>query len=281
MCEFCVKHGEGEKWYLQAQNYAEDLLSDLRRRKFIHNFLKYPEKLRAEVDKLDDLNRLPAFVQAVVKPVFVNRAKKSHYGQVLPLEDVEKIFEFITSVTRLPCICRQISVGTEQRYCYALSMVPPEDSQLGKIARSTGADYLNGPHTGGLEELSKEEALIQFREMEKQGLFHSVWTFVTPFIGSICNCDHDCMAMKSTLKKSFPVMFRGEYVAEANADLCNGCRSCMRVCQFGAINYSLANERVSIDPPRCFGCGICRASCERDAITLNDRSKVPAVADIW
>ncbi len=35
MCEFCVKHGEGEKWYLRAQNYSEDSLSDLRRRKYI------------------------------------------------------------------------------------------------------------------------------------------------------------------------------------------------------------------------------------------------------
>ena len=26
MCEFCHKHGEGKKWYLQAQNYAEDRL---------------------------------------------------------------------------------------------------------------------------------------------------------------------------------------------------------------------------------------------------------------
>ena len=38
MCEFCVKHGEGKKWYLEAKNYAEDLLSDLRRREYISGF---------------------------------------------------------------------------------------------------------------------------------------------------------------------------------------------------------------------------------------------------
>ncbi|MGA2151707.1 MAG: 4Fe-4S ferredoxin, partial [Geobacteraceae bacterium] len=38
MCEFCLKHGEGEKWYLQAKNYSEDMLSDLRRRRFIAQF---------------------------------------------------------------------------------------------------------------------------------------------------------------------------------------------------------------------------------------------------
>jgi len=38
MCEFCLKHGEGQKWYLQAKNYSEDLLNDVRRRKMIENF---------------------------------------------------------------------------------------------------------------------------------------------------------------------------------------------------------------------------------------------------
>jgi len=26
MCEFCVDHGEGKKWYLEMKNYAEELL---------------------------------------------------------------------------------------------------------------------------------------------------------------------------------------------------------------------------------------------------------------
>ena len=38
MCEFCIKHGEGKKWYLQAKNYSDDLLSDARRRRFIASF---------------------------------------------------------------------------------------------------------------------------------------------------------------------------------------------------------------------------------------------------
>jgi len=45
MCEFCYKHGEGKKWYLQAENYSEDLMSDLRRRKFIKDFFESPEAL--------------------------------------------------------------------------------------------------------------------------------------------------------------------------------------------------------------------------------------------
>jgi len=281
MCEFCVKHGEGEKWYLKAENYSEDLLSDLRRRKYIADFLNHPEKLEKKVASLDDLNKLPKFVRNVVKPILINREKKIHFGQVIPIEDVEKIFEFVNSIVRLPCICRKISLGEGKRYCYALSMVPSDESELGQIIRSISADYLNGPDTSSLENVPKEVALQQFKEMEKKGLFHSAWTFITPFIGSLCNCDHDCMAIKATKYKSFPVMFRAEYVAEVNPELCNGCQNCMRVCQFGALRYSMPNEKVDVDPLECYGCGICRSSCEKNAIALNDRNKIPTVANLW
>ena len=282
MCEFCHKHGEGKKWYLQAQNYSEDLLSDLRRREFIQNFFLHPERLNEDEGKLDELKRLPSFVRAVVTPVLVNRQKRVHFGQVIPIEEVERIFGFVNSVVRLPCICRQATVGTEQRYCYGVSMVPQEESQFGQIIRSIDAGYLTGPDTSGLETLSKEEALSNLRELEKKGLCHTIWTFITPFIGGICNCDRsDCVAMRTTVTMDFPVMFRAEYVAEVNPDLCNGCRQCMRVCQFGAMGYGIAHEKVVIDPRRCYGCGICRASCTKNAIALNDRSKVPLAANLW
>ena len=44
MCEFCHKHGEGKKWYLRAENYSTDLLSDLKRRKFIADFFSLTEE---------------------------------------------------------------------------------------------------------------------------------------------------------------------------------------------------------------------------------------------
>lgn len=282
MCEFCHKHGEGKKWYLQAQNYSEDLLSDLRRRKFIADFFKEPEDLSETTGQLEGLKRLPSFVAGVLTPVMVNRQKKVHYGQVVPIEDVEHIFSFVNSVVRLPCICRQATTGSEQRYCYGVSMVPSAESQFGQIIRSIDADYLTGPQTSGIEVLSKEVALSTLRELEKKGLCHTVWTFITPFIGGVCNCDRsDCMAMRATVTMNFPVMFRAEYVAGVNPELCNGCRQCMRVCQFGAMGFSAAHEKVIIDPRRCYGCGICRASCTKDAIILNERPAVPLAAHLW
>jgi len=276
VCEFCHKHGEGKKWYLQAQNYSEDLLSDLRRRRFIQGFIGDPEYFRQALSQLDRLRRLPSYVRAVISPIVVKRQKRLHYGQVVPIEELERIFEFVNSVTRLPCLCRQTTVGREQRHCYALSMVPREQSRLLEVVRTVDSSYLTGPDTGGLEALSKDEALASLRLIERKGLCHTVWTFVTPFIGSICNCDRsDCIAMRATFNMDYPMMFPAEYVAQINPDLCNGCRQCMRVCQFGAMGYGVANERAVIDPRRCYGCGICRASCSRNAIALHERSSVP------
>ena len=55
MCEFCHQHGEGKKWYLQAKNYSDDLLSDVRRRKFIEDFVSHPEELSRAARKTSEI----------------------------------------------------------------------------------------------------------------------------------------------------------------------------------------------------------------------------------
>jgi hypothetical protein len=58
MCEFCLKHGEGKKWYLQAKNYSDDLLSDVRRRKFIEGFSDPKEIARGVARSARQIDRL-------------------------------------------------------------------------------------------------------------------------------------------------------------------------------------------------------------------------------
>lgn len=58
-------------------------------------------------------------------------------------------------------------MGSKERYCYGLSIEPGEDSEMGRLLRSISVDYLNGPDTSKLEVITKEEALQQFRKLEK------------------------------------------------------------------------------------------------------------------
>jgi Pyruvate/2-oxoacid:ferredoxin oxidoreductase delta subunit len=283
MCEFCLKHGEGEKWYLQAKNYSDDLLNDIRRRKFIEAFSD-PERISKaaahSAKRTERLRNAPVFIRNILSRLVTRKMKRMHFGQVIPIEEVEKIFAFTNCIVRVACICRKAILGKEKRYCYGVSLSP--DSRFGDVIKGLDKSYQDGPDTTESETLTREEAIAAFRAHELEGLCHTVWTFETPFIGGICNCDRsDCLAMRSTVTHATPVMFRAEFVAGINQEECNGCRECMRLCQFGAIAYSAATRKTVIDQRWCYGCGICRSVCNRNAIRLEERAISPVAADIW
>jgi ferredoxin len=250
------------------ENYSRELLDQNERRKYAAEFLNgFDKRTPANIKQLDMIRRTP--LMKLAKPILTRNQKQDHYGQVVPIEDVEKIFELVQGAIRLPCVCRRVTTGNmNARYCYGLTL----DKQL--------MDSLDDSFS--LETLTNEEALDAIRKLDKEGLVHSVWTFKTPFIGGLCNCDQDCMAYRIThARKDYPVMFRAEWTATVSVDACNGCRLCMRQCQYGAIRYSSNNKKVVIDPTACYGCGVCRASCNKDAITLHAREMVKGSEGLW
>ena len=281
MCEFCLKHGEGEKWYLQAKNYSDDLLSDIRRRKFIEDFISHPESTSRSVQRIDRLARVPGFIRSLLSRIVTRKMKRVHFGQVVPIEEIKQIFGFVNSIVRIACFCRHITLGEEKRYCYGISMAP-DGGRLAEIINGIDKSFITGPDSAGLETLNRDEAVASFHAHEHEGLCHTVWTFHTPFIAGICNCDRsDCLAMRTTVTHAIPVMFRAEYVGEVLPEECTGCRECMRVCQFGAITYSPSNKKAVIDQRWCYGCGVCRSACKKNAIRLEERIKVPVAASLW
>ena len=276
-----MKHGEGKRWYLQAKNYSDDLLSDVRRRRVVEQLFSDPQKIAKSVARLEALAKAPRFVQSVVRRLVTRRMKRDHFGQVLPIEEVEKIFGLVSSIVRISCVCRHVTLHEEKRYCYGVSLAP-NGGAFGEILRGINESFFSGPDTAGLETLSREEALAAFRSHEHEGLCHTVWTFRTPFIGGVCNCDRsDCLAMRTTVSHALPVMFRAEFVAEVEPDACVGCRQCMRLCQFGAITYSASMGKAVVDERWCYGCGVCRAACAKNAIRLKDRASSPVAAKLW
>ncbi len=280
MCEFCLKHGEGKKWYLEARNYSDDLAHDVNRRQIVRDMFEHPEMAETLVQKAENLQKLPKFVREWFVFLITRKQKKLHYGQVVPIEDVEKIFNLTNSIVRVACYCRYNTLGKEKRYCYGISLSP--EGGLGEILGEVVGGFDSGPFTAGVEKLTREEALEAFRKHEREGLCHTIWTFGTPYIGGVCNCDRsDCWAMRFTLSRHMPVMFRAEYVGQLDPDACNGCRECMRQCQFGALTWSPSNKKAVIDERWCYGCGVCRAVCKQNAIKLVDRAQVPAAANLW
>ena len=269
MCEFCSQHGDGKVWYKNAKNYSQDLLSDIQRRKYIEHFLDGTIK-----DGFETLGRLEALFQRRgrlpdgIKKGMEEQAKREHYGQVLPIEEIRELVMKADTIVRMPCACRWTISHTEARCCYGISFSPDawyKDLDMSYFGKASGE---------GLETVEREEAIHQMEHLEEKGAVHTIWTMMTPFIGAICNCTlHDCIAMKTLSGIKVDTMARAEYVATVNENSCTGCGLCREKCQFEAIGdrQDAGNFFAAIDADKCFGCGLCRAACSAEAITLVQR----------
>ncbi len=281
MCQFCVEHGDGKRWYLEASNYAADLESDLERRDYIVEFLSGFDTMRARaIGAMEYLEMLPGPIERTGKKTLSRRMQRIHYGQPVPIEECAEIFDIATSIVRIPCVCRTFAGHKPEALCLMVTTQPVDS-----ILEEGFKDYVDGPDVSSFERLTTQEALTLLHRCETRGLMHSVWTFLTPFIGAICNCNEQsgCMAMKLTVGYSMPLMWRGEWVAHLDRESCTACRQCVSLCPFGALSAQGDNGArwVKLDPTACWGCGICRSACTSDALSLVDRRTVPEVAQIW
>lgn len=282
MCEFCTQHGEGKVWYENARNYSDELLADPRRRRYLAEFFGNMERNHRRNERLlAAVKELSPAAHRLVRRVLEPRQKRVHFGQILPVEDVERVIDVAGQVARIPCVCRKILTGKELRYCFVFVAGPQE--------------WLDPypSYRAGLEVLSRDQAKAAIRHLDGEGLVHSVWTMLTPYIGGVCNCDADCAAMRIQHRFNLlEVMWPGERRARIDPERCEDCGACAEACRFGAIRAgrgragaaagavaagSAAGEAAAapspleVDPAACYGCGLCRARCPAGAIGLEPR----------
>jgi Pyruvate/2-oxoacid:ferredoxin oxidoreductase delta subunit len=278
MCQFCVEHGEGKRWYLEARNYALDLNSDLARREYVVEFISGFEQMRSRaIFAGAAASKLPGPLARVGKSAITRHQQANHFGQPLSLEDCGEVLDIASSVTVIPCICRMHEPGrTADEVCMLVTSSPVDS-----VLQEGFSDYDDGPQLDDFHTMTKSEAMELLRTCEDRGLLHSIWTFKTPFTAAICNCNlaSGCMAMRLTAGYDIKVMWRGEDVALLDAERCTSCGRCAKRCPFGAISAKPGS--VTIPAENCWGCGICRSACAQHAITLADRRTVPSVATLW
>jgi heterodisulfide reductase subunit A len=58
-------------------------------------------------------------------------------------------------------------------------------------------------------------------------------------------------------------------VTKVDKDRCSGCKTCMGLCEFGAIDYNEHSKQVAVNPVLCQGCGTCAAGCPSGAMTAD------------
>jgi len=288
MCEYCTEHGEGKKWYLLMKNFSDELLhqeltsaqmemvgANTRaewRKQVLNKLLMKASDVSIEKNALKDPSApTESTDDQIDEEELLKRRKATHFGQVLPIEDVEKVLDMVDSITRIPCGCRLKTTGkADKRYCFGFGI-----DKLGIMGKYPDS-------TSSLEVLEKDEAKKIFHEFDEEGLIHSIWTRIAPHVSTICNCDRDCLPYRGQIEEGDSSrFFRAEYVCQTDWDLCTGCKSCMSQCQFGAQFYSSSLAKVYVDPGRCYGCGVCRVACPSDAISLIPRETVPEVENVW
>ncbi len=280
MCDWCLKHGDGKKWYLNLKNFSTDFLKD---RAVIESAIKYFQNTESMVGmtpamfeealKLREDGEFSRMVETVKEMI---GSLSPHRGQVVPIEDVEEIIRLSGPIARIACVCRRMLKGSfEEKTCILVGPVYLEYAK-------EWPDFTRG----GIDYLSKEEALELMRGFEEKGYVHTFW--MDMFSGAVmgfCNCEFPTCAplrYRRALGDWFNFFLRkAEYVAVLDYDRCTGCGKCLTRCQFGALSLSPYLGKAILDMKVCAGCGLCRAVCEEKAIRLVPRSEVQAVRGLW
>ena len=278
MCYWCEQYGGGhERWYFNPANYARRLYKVRREEAEASGAEANPQaaggmgvvgrefmeaRARRDFETVDRMSREAE-----------QRAWQVHFGQVVTKEELDRIVDMIYPIGLMTCACRRSMRGL------------PDEENFTCMGMGPGMyKWERWPETyrGGMNFVTPEEAKDVLGVLNRRGLVHTVFTFGTPYLAGICNCDYpDCGALRNVIDLEVRVVWKGHHVAEIDSELCNGCGLCIKRCQFGALSFSPSTLKAYIDPFKCYGCGLCRNPCTPDAIEMVERAKLPAVADVW
>jgi NAD-dependent dihydropyrimidine dehydrogenase PreA subunit len=275
MCDYCVEHGAGKKWYLEASNYMRNIrIDDKKRRKFTTDFIEHFMTVYESFEKTGKLNQVmkDANPNWFKKKAYSWYFKTKHSGQVIPKEEAKLVLDIAGQISLIPCVCRFANAGEKHNLCMMFMHIPDDFYGARRFDRIRD-----------VESLTIEDAQTKIDEFAEKGYVQTVWTFLTPHIAAICNCDYPyCTAIRGRrhtgIKRN---LYKAEFMAEINEDNCCACGECVSKCQFGAFSISQSHGTAIINSYDCFGCGVCREVCDYDAISLVARETHPIAADLW
>jgi ferredoxin len=278
MCMWCERYGEGyERWYLNPGNYARRLYKIRREEVEASGAEANPQAAggMAAVGRefLEARERGDHETVERLRKEAEQRAWVIHFGQVVTQEEVHQMLDIMYPIGLMTCACRRSMRGLQDEENFTCIGMGP-----GMYKWERWADT----YRGGLNYLSPEEAKEVLDTLNRRGLVHTVFTFGTPYLGGLCNCDYpDCGAIRTVVDMDVKVLWKGHYIAEVDSELCNGCGLCVSRCQFKALSFSPSTLQAYIDPLDCYGCGLCRNVCKPDAIKMIDRATRPTLAEVW
>jgi len=263
MCDYCVLHGEGKRWYQNERNYSREIFSSDETQTFIHDFFsRQLEERKKRNTEILALSKTAEWLLTHEKLETYYRENLHH--QVVPTEVACDIVRMADRACLMSCVCKKM-VGKQDKLCLGLGFA---------------ADVADGypEYTDGIQEISVGDACAFIERLDEGGVVHSVSALRVPYVGMVCNCDLKfCNPYRMRLRGVKNAFYKSEFVFEIDRNKCSQCGECVSRCLFGALR---SEEEIFIDAEKCFGCGQCRRACEEHAIVAKERS-THAVGEIW
>ena len=272
MCRFCTQHGDGKVWYLEASSYSADLDSDLVRRDYLtplHQRLR-PLAVHGHRGRRHARGHAATCCASSAPSAISRKMQVDHFGQPVPIEDIEKILDITTSVVRLPCLCRTQAGKAPEGVCLAITTRPYDEL----LAKAFGANpaFADGPDVSRFDQLTKEETLDLLRACEARGLMHSVWTFKSPVHRRDLqlrpperlhgDAPHPRLRHQAHVEGREP-----DRVRRGEVHRVRRLRGC--VSRSARSPTTALRHRAVVDHVKCYGCGTCRAACKTEALSLS------------
>ena len=280
-----MKHGAGGKWYLNAQSYSEEVATKYNLREFLleqyRNFEQISVRKVGGVSPagMDRMFRMPIIGRLIkrtaermlhsTRPPTNPFRPEGHIGQVVPLEDAVAILMECAAepIIEKNCMCRYMTRGEKESCCINFGVMSEIIDKLPRFIPEKEKYHL-----------TRAEAVKRFTEHNHKGYVGTIWYGPYPYINNLCSCKSpECAGIRPRMDFGIMSIHKAEYVADIHDGLCRGCGRCVARCPFSAIVQDRKTGRVSVRADRCFGCGVCRHSCDTEALFLVPRSEVPAM----
>jgi NAD-dependent dihydropyrimidine dehydrogenase PreA subunit len=283
MCDWCTKHGNGKKWYMNSRNYSNELAEEYNLEAYLtEQWMNFEQVFIRKIMGFSSKDLGYKLKMPIIGKILRNKAESmihsekknrnpvradGHFGQVIPLEDAQIIMSELAAEPIICnyCMCRWMQRKEKEAVCINFGVL---SGVLEKLPRFIPKDRVY--------KIDRDTAIKKLEEFNKRGYIASVWFQPVPYINAICSCESpECGGL--TLRTNFGLnaMYKAEYVIQLDQDKCQGCKQCVSMCQFSAIRFIPSMKRVIIDYSKCFGCGICRHACKFDALKLIPREDYP------
>lgn len=199
--------------------------------------------------------------------VTVDRSIPVEY-EVLPHERATTILKDAKSFGFFPCMCRlqkaNLGDACDHPVMTCLIYAPTEGAFEGMP---------------GIQSITREEAFQSLKDFEEAGLVHTAGNVREgmggmDYICSCCTCS--CTFLRALSEYGIEnSVAKTNFYAVVAEESCEGCKTCLDRCQFGAI--SIEDDVSHVDIQRCAGCGLCVITCPSKALKLERKSEDESV----